>query len=178
MRWFNLLEPDGIMLKRPCYDSPMLKSLDPGRRLLVYLVINVIVSALTTLIVLALWTRFTLNGLPDFGAEASTEGTTSQLKINAVIGAGDLENERVIIEHIGSEDVSLSGWRLRDESGAEYRFPALVLHPGAEISVYSREGDDSANALYWDRQVSIWRSGEKVDLVDPNGKTQAAYTVP
>lgn len=156
----------------------MLKSLDPGRRLIVYLVINVIVSALTTLLVLALWTRFTLGDFPEFGTSGSENTEPSQLTINAVIGAGDLENERVIIEHIGSEDISLTGWRLRDESGAEYRFPALVVHPGAEVSVYSREGSDGASSLYWDRQVSIWKSGEEASLIDPSGRTQATYTVP
>jgi len=156
----------------------MLNSLDPGKRLIVYLVINVIVSALTTLLVLALWTRFTLGNVPDFGVTASTDITASQLTINTVIGAGDLENERVIIEHIGIEDVSLTGWRLRNESGAEYRFPALVLHSGAEVSVFSRVGDDSANSLFWDRQVSMWKSGEEVSLIDPGSRIQATYTVP
>lgn len=157
----------------------MLNNLDPGKRLLVYLVINVIVSALTTLIVLVLWTRFTLGDVPEFDAGAASSNTTlSQLTINAVIGAGDLENERVIIEHVGSEDILLTGWRLRDESGAEYRFPALVLHPGAEVSVFSRQGDDSASSLYWDRQVSIWKTGERASLIDPSGRTQATYTVP
>jgi hypothetical protein len=156
----------------------MLNSLEPGKRLLVYLVINVIVSALTTLIVLALWTRFTLGEVPELGSNGSVQTASSQLSIATVIGAGDLANEHVIIEHVGGEDVSLSGWRLRDESGAEYRFPALVLHPGAEISVYSTVGDDSASSLYWDRQISIWLSGEKVSLIDPNGATKATYTVP
>ena len=156
----------------------MLNSLDPGKRLFVYLVINVVVSALTTLIVLALWTRFTLGDAPELGANPSASTNSSQLAINTVIGAGDLENEHVIIEHVGSEDVSLSGWRLRDESGAEYRFPALVLHPGAEVNIYSREGDDSASSLYWDRQIAIWNSGEKVSLLDPDGRVQDTYTVP
>ena len=156
----------------------MLNSLDPGKRLFVYLVINVVVSALTTLIVLALWTRFTLGDAPELGANPSASTNSSQLTINTVIGAGDLENEHVIIEHVGSEDVSLSGWRLRDESGAEYRFPALVLHPGAEVNIYSREGDDSASSLYWDRQIAIWNSREKVSLIDPSGRVQATYTVP
>ncbi len=156
----------------------MLNRLEPGKRLLVYLVINVIVSALTTLLVLALWMRFTLGDAPTIGPNPSTNADSSELTINAVIGAGDLENEHVIIEHVGSEDVSLTGWRLRDESGAEYRFPALVLHPGAEINVYSREGDDSASSLYWDRQVATWSSGEKVSLIDPSSRVQATYTVP
>ena len=157
----------------------MLNNLNPGKRLLVYLVINILVSAMTTLVVLALWTRFVLGGAPDFGpSNPTTDSTSSQLVITAVIGAGDLENERVVIEHVGSEDVSLTGWRMRDESSTDYRFPALVLHPGAEVSVFSREGDDSASSLYWDRQVSMWRSGEQASLIDPSGQVQATYTVP
>jgi hypothetical protein len=156
----------------------MLNNLDPGKRLLVYIVVNVIVSALTTLLVLTLWTQITLGDAPDFGATSSIDSSASQLNINAVIGAGDLESEHVIIEHVGIEDVSLTGWRLRDESGTEFRFPALVLHPGAEVSVFSRVGDDSADSLYWDRQVAMWRSGEQVSLIDPNSRTQATYTVP
>ncbi|MCL5428493.1 MAG: lamin tail domain-containing protein [Chloroflexi bacterium] len=157
----------------------MLNNLDPGKRLLVYLVINIIVSALTALVVLALWTRFVLDSPPDFAlSNPTSDSTSSQLVINAVIGAGDLENERVIIEHVGSEDVSLTGWRLRDESGAEYRFPALVLHPDAKVSLFSRGGDDSASSLYWDRQVAMWKSGEEASLIDPSGQVQATYTVP
>lgn len=156
----------------------MLNRLDPSKRLIVYLVINVIVSALTTLLVLALWTSFTIGQAPEFGVVSTTESTSSQLAINAVIGAGDLANERVIIEHVGIGDISLTGWRLRNASGAEYRFPALVLHPGAEISIFSHSGDDSASSLYWDRQVSMWRLGEQASLIDPSGRVQARYTVP
>jgi hypothetical protein len=140
--------------------------------------VNVVVSALTTLIVLALWTRFTLGDVPEFGSTSTESVNTSELVISAVIGAGDLENEHVIIEFTGSEDLSVSGWRLRNEQGVEYRFPALVLHPGAEINVFSRQGEDSASTLFWDRLVPMWDSGDKVTLLNPSGKTQVTYTVP
>jgi hypothetical protein len=156
----------------------MLNSLDPGKRLLVYIVVNIVVSALTTLIVLTLWTRITLGDVPQFGSPSTESVTTSDSVISAVIGAGDLENEHVIIEYNGSEDLSLSGWRLRNAQGVEYRFPALVLHPGAEISVFSRQGEDSASNLFWDRLVPMWDSGDQVTLLDPSGRTQATYKVP
>lgn len=157
----------------------MLNSLDPGKRLVVYLVINIIVSALTTLIVMSLWTSLTLSGAPNAaGNQPTAVAGAGQLTINAVIGAGDLENERVQIEHVGDEDVSLAGWRLRDENGNEYRFPALVLHPDAQVNVFSSQGDDSVSALYWDRQVTVWAPGELVSLLDPSGQVQATYTVP
>ena len=84
----------------------------------------------------------------------------------------------MLIEHVGDKDLSLAGWRLRDEDGNEYRFPALVLHPGARVKLFTHAGDDTASELYWDRQVAAWSSGEKVSLLDPRGQEQAGYVVP
>lgn len=158
----------------------MLNNLDPGKRLLVYLVVNVIVSALTTLIVLMLWSQMTLASLPEFGSEptATAASLASPVSINAIIGAGDLANERVVIVHGGASDISLAGWRLRDSNGNEYRFPALILHPGAQVNVYTTNGEDGAATLYWDRSVAAWSSGEQATLVDASGTVQSTYTVP
>lgn len=158
----------------------MLRNLDPGRRLLVYVVVNVIISALTTLIVMALWTNYTLSEQPQFGSAASNSPapSTGELTITAIIGAGDLANERVAIEHTGSQDVTLAGWRLRDQNGNEYRFPALVLHPGASVDVFTGQGENSASGLYWGRMVAVWATGEEATLLDASGNVQATYTVP
>ena len=158
----------------------MWKELVTSKRLGIYLLINVVVSAVTTLFVIILWMHFTLSSTP-----TSLEGTplpsgeyAGQLAISAVIGAGDLKNESVLIELVGDKDLSLAGWRLRDEDGNEYRFPALVLHPGARVTLFTYSGDDTASELYWDRQVAAWTSGEKVSLLDPRGQEQAGYVVP
>ncbi|HEY4718726.1 MAG TPA: lamin tail domain-containing protein [Anaerolineales bacterium] len=158
----------------------MLNSLDPNKRLLVYLVINVVVSALTTLLVLTIWSRFAL-AAPEFeGGLAATEGSQAagQVSINSVIAVGDLANERVVIEHISDQDLSLAGWRLRDENGNEYRFPALVLHADARVNVFSGQGADSSTDLYWGRSVAVWASGEQAELLDASGQPQAVYSVP
>jgi hypothetical protein len=158
-------------------------------RLIRYLVINVIVSALTALLVLVVWNRLTAPELPEglTGSVTATEpaGPTAtqgdfngQLAITSVIGAGSLESERARIEHVGDRDLSLEGWRLEDEDGNRYSFPALVLHPGAALSLFSRSGDDSVTELYWDRSEPIWESGEQAILIDPDGDVQAEYTVP
>ena len=157
----------------------MLNSLDPGKRLLVYLVINVIVSALSTLAVLTIWSSFALSA-PDF---ENTPVTTQaqlpgQVSISTVIAVGDLANERVVIEHISDQDLSLAGWRLRDENGNEYRFPALVLHADARVNVFSGQGADSSTDLYWGRSVAVWASGEQAELLDASGQQQAVYRVP
>ena len=158
----------------------MLNSLDPNKRLLVYLMINVAVSALTTLIVIVVWSRFALS-VPDFeGGQAATPGSqpSGQVRISTVIAVGDLANERVVIEHIGDRDLSLAGWRLRDENANEYRFPALVLHPDARVNVFSGQGADSSTDLYWGRSVAVWASGEQAELLDASGRQQAVYSVP
>ncbi len=159
----------------------MLKNLDPGKRLIVYVIINVIVSALTTLLVLIIWTKVTFSGAPNIVASsggAAPAALGDLASINAVIGAGDLANERVVIQQIGDQDVSLAGWVLRDGNGNVYRFPALVLHPGAAVDVYTATGEDTATSLYWDRSVAVWSSGEQATLQDASDHQQAAYTVP
>jgi hypothetical protein len=159
----------------------MFDGLDPRRRLIVYLVINIVVSALTTLLVLVVWSRFNLAGAPDFLEDPSGQGSSEfadQLQITTVIAAGDLDNESVLIEHVGDRDVSLSGWQLQDEDGNDFQFPALVLHPGAQVAVFTRQGDNNSSELYWDRQVSVWASGEEVRLIDPSNDVQATFLVP
>ncbi|MBX3048660.1 MAG: lamin tail domain-containing protein [Anaerolineales bacterium] len=161
----------------------MLNRLSPGKRLLFYLAINIVVSALTTLLVLTLWSRLAFAGAPQIGGSLSGAGSAtspalSGVSINAVLGAGSAADERVVLVHTGQQDVSLASWRLRDENGNEYRFPALVLHPGAQVSVHTTSGTDSVSALFWGRTAPVWRSGELARLLDASGGEQAVYTVP
>lgn len=149
-------------------------------RLVRYLVLNVIVSIVTALIVMSIWTFFVLRQAPEPLVLAGQEGSVeaSQLRVVAVVAAGDLQSERVVIEHTGNQEVSLAGWRLVDGSGIEFRFPALVLHPGGQVAVHTRAGDNTASELFWSRQVAVWSKGEALTLLDANKKVQATYTVP
>ncbi|QYK50924.1 MAG: lamin tail domain-containing protein [Anaerolineales bacterium] len=158
----------------------LMRDLLSDPRLVRYLLLNVAVSIVTALIVMSVWTYFVFRETPavlettGLGAQAAP----SQLQVTTVVAAGDLQNERVTIEHIGQQEVALAGWRLRDGNGIEFRFPALVLHPGGQVSVYTREGDDTAAELYWDRQVAVWSRGEELTLLDASGNVQATYLVP
>lgn len=149
-------------------------------RLVRYLLLNVAVSIITALIVMSVWTYFVFRDDPLAldASGAAIEGANSQLRVGAVVAAGDLENERVTIEHIGQQELSLAGWRLRDGSGIEFRFPALVLHPGGQVSIYTRQGDDTVGELYWDRQVAVWSKDETLTLVNADGAVQATFVVP
>lgn len=148
-------------------------------RLVRYLLLNVAVSIVTALLVMSVWTYFMFRETPAVLEETGAgQVATSQLQVAAIVAAGDLQNERVTIEHIGQQETALAGWRLRDGNGIEFRFPALVLHPGGQVSVYTREGDDTAAELYWDRQVAVWSQGEELTLLDASGNVQATYLVP
>ena len=165
--------------------------MDPRKPLSRYLLINVVVSALTTLLVLIIWNRVnappSLDGLLESSptnqsasASASPEPGeyAGQLSIATIVGTGDLENERVRIEHIGDQDISLALWQLEDEDGNRFRFPALVLHPGGFVELFSRLGEDSVTQLYWNSDDPLWSEGELASLVDPSGDEQASYTAP
>jgi hypothetical protein len=159
--------------------------------LLNYILINIAVSALTTLLVLLVWNRIT--ALPEqkssslttpvlleqeAASEADVSNFADQLKITTIIGTGDNSNELVLIDHIGSEDVLLANWTLRDEDGNLYTFPVLVLHSGASVEIFSRQGEDSVTRLFWNQDDAIWSISETATLSDPTGEVQASYKIP
>lgn len=101
-----------------------------------------------------------------------------QVGILAVIGAGDLGTERVVLRQIGDAQVPLAGWSLRTETGDTYLFPQLSLFRGGAVSVHSAAGVDSVVDLYWGRDQAAWQSGAVVNLLDPQGNVHATYTIP
>jgi LysM repeat protein len=105
-------------------------------------------------------------------------GGEAQIQIAYVIGAGDLNSERVRIERAGEGNLSLAGWVLHDEDGNQFTFPQLSLFPGAVVDLYSGAGRDTVMSLYWGLPEPIWEPGETVTLLDDQGSVQATYTVP
>jgi LysM repeat protein len=100
------------------------------------------------------------------------------IEIVAVIGAGDINSERVQIRGTGSVPLLLTGWQLEDESGNVYIFPKINLYNDGAVDLYTKAGIDTVVSLYWGRSESIWDSGELVTLVDTSGQVQATYRVP
>jgi len=166
------------------------------RRLVFYLVLNVIVSALTTLGVLLWWDANHPDPLagaaPPLTAGTGAPAQTTQpgaqstlppvgkviIEIKNVFGVGDLKNEVVVIQRVGDGDLFISGWLLEDEDGNRYTFPDLLLNQGGAVQVYSRAGTDTVNELFWGAQKPVWRSGEVVTLVDTQNNARASYSIP
>lgn len=167
------------------------------KRIVPYLILNILVSAATTLIVLVVWDRVqhptlsaTSNGsLPSAASilsgssEASTQEATLPpldtpvIRIETVIGAGDLATETIQLQRIGEGDLQLAGWRL--ESGSkEYVFPNLTLNKNGSIRLCTRAGQSTVIELFWGLEKAAWKSGDTITLFDYAGNERASYTIP
>lgn len=175
-------------------------------RLTIYLLLNVLISAATTLAVLVAW-DFAHRGQQPVAVLVNTPVRLSQpvvipptpaaqlsgptdtplpasaqvIQILSVVGAGDLEQEMVMIRRVGSGNLNMAGWKLQGENNNTYAFPSqpeLVLYKDGAVQVHSKVGADTATDVYWNRSAAAWRSGETLRLVDGQGNERASYRVP
>ncbi len=105
-------------------------------------------------------------------------GTGLPIQITAIIAAGVLQDERVLIQYNGDGELSLLNWELEDDDGLRYIFPQLTLFKGGAVSVFTKAGADNAVELYWGRSETAWQVGETATLRDPQGQERATYRVP
>jgi len=101
-----------------------------------------------------------------------------RLIINAVIGPGDLASEHVFITYSGNSKLSLAGWQLKDEDGNAFMFPQLELVANGGINIWTTTGQTTVVDLYWGLGSAVWSPGEKVTLIDSEGKQRATYKIP
>lgn len=101
--------------------------------------------------------------------------------IESVIGAGDLNSERVLLKYQGEGELSLIGWRIEDGKGNVFIFPQspqLTLFGGGAVNVYTKTGVNSVIDLFWGLDKPIWSTGSTVTLLDAQGNVHAFYQVP
>ena len=93
--------------------------------------------------------------------------------------AGNVNAEGVEIRNASQAIVDFSGWTLRDSEGNIYTFSdGRRLFGGGSFVVYSRVGEDTAIALFWDRTEPVWTSGDAATLIDNQGRAQSVYQIP
>jgi hypothetical protein len=155
--------------------------MESRRRLFPTLLINIFVSALVTGTVIFFYDRAhraECNIAPPIIATVPTGNGDVNVNILGVIGVGNLQDERMVIQNDGTQETGLTGWYLADNKGLVYTFPQLMLHPGAKVQVHTAPGKDSPTDLYWGRTAPVWTSGELVALYDTQAIARAFYRVP
>ncbi len=161
------------------------------KRLLPYLLLNILVSAAATYGVLTWWNLnhapVIVPGLaqPSPATPLPTVSSSSLLplgvpviEIGEVTAAGNLSNEAVLLRRVGEGELRLNGWRLDDNAGHRFTFPDIVLYKGGAVRVFTRAGSNAVNELYWGQDRAVWAAGRTVTLYDETGNSRAALTIP
>ncbi len=159
------------------------------RRLALYLLLNVFISACVTSAILYWYDRnYRAVSLPQVNVSTPVAGATGpalqatiqqgSVQIVSVIGAGTLSVEAVVVKYSGPGEIDLTGWHLKDASGDSYTFPPFKLFTNGAVQVHTTSGTNTAIDLYWGQGQAVWQSGQAVLLTDPEGAVQDSYPVP
>ena len=162
------------------------------RRLLLYLLLNVFVSACVTGAILFWYDRnyrASLAPIPQVATPASSDDPVASLEalppdtevpveIVSVVGAGALSAEVVVVRYNGEGELGLASWQLKDENGNTFTFPQLILYTNGAVQVHTSSGSDTVVDLYMGLRDPIWESGEVARLFDPQDNLRAIYRVP
>jgi hypothetical protein len=163
-----------------------------GRRnLLLYLLLNVLISACVAGAILFWYDRnYRVPSLssvqpivPQISQQAAPAETANPnvkipVKIVSIVGAGMLDAEVATIRNAGDQSLNLSGWQLKDSDKFIFVFPNLTLNANGAVRVHTEPGTNNVIDLYWNATNPVWESGEKAQLVDPNGTVQDTYQIP
>jgi len=149
------------------------------RRLVLYLLLNALISAFVTGAILFFYDR--ANHKTDCGTSETVPTLVSggvNADIVSVTGAGVLASESVVIQNNGSTALLLTGWMLKESPGSTFTFPQLTLYPGGMVQIHTKAGTDTAADLYWQRSAPAWKSGELIALYDTQNIARSFYRIP
>lgn len=184
-------------------------------RILPFLLLNIVISALTIIAILFAWERYSskFTGAPvcptavpcpasvpvtaDTPVAATTkpkatavtptfpESSLTTLKIDTVVGAGDLETETVKLIMTGDTELNLAGWQLTMEDpytlyylDEPFVFPEIKIKSGGSLQIHTGKGDNTVSDLYWGRDRAAWNKGVVVRLLDEKGTERSHYAIP
>jgi micrococcal nuclease len=81
------------------------------------------------------------------------------------------EEEYVCLKNIGGQAVDMRNWRIKDEHGWTYTFPAFTLALGGRVRIRTGCGSNTQEDLYWCKSGSaVWNNdGDTAFLYDAGG---------
>jgi competence protein ComEC len=96
-------------------------------------------------------------------------GNLEIVEINADAEGDDgdnLNDEYVVFENTGDGPLDIGGWTVTDEAGKTYMVPeGVTLESGAQVTLHSGSGDDTATDLYWGQGSPVWNNGGDTVIV-------------
>ncbi len=177
------------------------------KRLMLYLLVNVVVSACTILSILWLWDRpdrplqallsgkqaaVSTTGEPTVDSGPAAVSTLAPTKVSKPVEypqgliaienivappGGSAADETVVIRRTGSGELQMANWKLEDTNGNIFIFPDLTLFENGAINIHTSAGINTVIDLYWNKTEPVWQVGETATLLDPLGNIQATYKV-
>ena len=160
------------------------------RRLILYLLLNIFISACVTGAILFWYDRNYRTAVlspvqPAAPAQIDSTPDASfnpqvdiPVEIVSIVGAGTLNAEWVVIRNAGTESLNLANWQLKDSNRNVFVFPNLTLNNGGAVQIHTISGTNTVIDLYWGETEPVWQSGEEAALLDPAGNVRAVYQVP
>jgi LysM repeat protein len=101
------------------------------------------------------------------------------IEITEVLGAGQVDQERLVITNLGDRLADMQDWTLSGADGNVYTFSNFRLWAGGGVTIHTRVGQDGnppAN-FYWGKLEAVWSVGDVMTLKDAQGLVLATYTV-
>ena len=160
------------------------------RRLVMYILLNVFISACVTGSMLYWYDRnmkATSSSVPlpsDLGTGEAVANSnpapasSATVEIVSIVGAGNLGAEVVILRYTGEGQLDLTNWQLKDSNGNLFLFPSIVLVQNGAVQIHTTSGTDTVVDLYWNLSTPVWKSGETASLYDASGNLIVTYKVP
>lgn len=166
----------------------MIRGMD-RKRLLQFLLLNALVSACVTGTILFWYDRNqkAASAVPAYAPRSGPDAAASSpnlvadpggLQIVSIVGADNLGAEVVILRYLGDGQIDLANWKLKDQNGNTFLFPAVTLAKNSAVQIHTGAGTNTVVDLYWDLTVPVWKSGETASLYDANDKLIVTYQVP
>ncbi|MFP4655856.1 MAG: lamin tail domain-containing protein [Methanohalobium sp.] len=107
-----------------------------------------------------------------------TNNTSTEDHDDLYISDLSLEDEWVKITNSGNTTVDLNSWVIEDEANHAYEFTDFSLGPDNTVILYTDEGTDNEDELYWGSGRPIWNNdGDTAYLYDSTGELVDSHQV-
>ncbi len=92
----------------------------------------------------------------------------------------NLNGEHVTFRNSCDKGIPMDGWHVKDTSAKNsYTFNEFVFNPHSDVTLFSGNGDDSPDSVYWKSRTAIWNNdGDTLFLRDGKGDLILTYAYP